>query len=340
MRAFGLILLLVGLFFGMVLAGAGQRDRGVSFAFNGVKPMNDSHLSDEQRRILIHKGTERPFSGAYWNHKEAGVYACARCNAPLFASGSKFDSGCGWPSFDTALPGALRELPDADGQRTEIVCAACGGHMGHVFTGEGFTPKNTRHCVNSLSLTFTPADAPPQAPTDPDGPSQALKALEADSGTAYFAGGCFWGVEHWFEKAAGVRDAVSGYMGGSLEAPTYEQVCSGATGHAEVVRVRFDPARTTYEALATLFFEIHDPTHVNRQGPDIGEQYRSVVFVENTAQAAVIRGLIARLEARGLRVATTIEPVASFWPAEDYHQDYYAKTGKAPYCHSRVPRFD
>lgn len=277
-------------------------------------------LTPEEARVIVHKGTEMPFSGEYWNHHEDGTYRCKQCGAPLFASDSKFDSGCGWPSFDDAIPGAVREVPDRDGRRTEIVCASCGGHLGHVFRGEGFTPLNTRHCVNSISLVFEPA-----------GP--------AATETAYFAGGCFWGVEYWFEKVPGVIDVVSGYMGGTTSSPTYEQVCGGMTGHVETVQITYDPKTVSYEELAKLFFEIHDPTQVDRQGPDIGHQYRSVVFYTTDAQKASAEALIAKLERLGHKVATRVEPASAFWPAEGYHQDYYTRKGTLPYCHARVKRF-
>ncbi len=276
-------------------------------------------LTPEEARVILHKGTEPPFSGAFWNHHEPGTYLCRQCGAPLFTSEMKFDSCSGWPSFDDALPGAVREVPDPDGVRTEIVCARCGGHLGHVFRGEGFTPKDTRHCVNSLSLAFEPAPR-----------------LEK----AYFAGGCFWGVEYWLEQAPGVVSAVSGFMGGHTEHPTYKEVCSGTTGHVETVEVTFDPRVTSYEALAKLFFEIHDPTQVDRQGPDVGDQYRSVVFYTSEHQREVARALIRALEAKGLKVATRVEPAGAFWKAEDSHQDYYERKGATPYCHIRVNRLD
>lgn len=279
-------------------------------------------LTPEEERVILRKGTEAPFSGKYVNNKAGGTYTCKQCDAPLYKSSSKFDSGCGWPSFDDEIDGAVIRKPDADGRRTEIVCANCGGHLGHVFLGEQFTPKNTRHCVNSISLNFVPhADS------------------RSTTETAYFGGGCFWGVEFYFEKADGVISARSGYMGGSLPEPTYKQVCDGSTGHVEVVEVLFDPSITDYETMARLFFEIHDPTQVDRQGPDIGEQYRSVVFVQNEQQKKIVEKLIGQLKSNGLKVVTAVEQATDFWPAEDYHQDYYGRRGGQPYCHSRTQRF-
>jgi peptide methionine sulfoxide reductase msrA/msrB len=279
-------------------------------------------LSDEEIRVILHKGTESPFSGTYLKHSETGTYTCRQCGAPLFSSKAKFDSKSGWPSFDEALQGAVLELRDADGMRTEIVCAACKGHLGHVFKGEGFTGTNTRHCVNSISLNFTPFAQP-----------------HHEEERAIFAGGCFWGVEYLLEKHPGVIKAISGYTGGHTEYPNYEEVCYGITGHIEAVEVSYDPSLTTFEALARLFFEIHDPTQHNRQGPDVGEQYKSAIFYLSDAQKETAHALVKELSKKGFDVATKIQPATRFWPAEDYHQDYFDKKGTLPYCRTRTPRF-
>ncbi len=157
---------------------------------------------------------------------------------------------------------------------------------------------------------------------------------------AIFASGCFWGTEFYFQKEPGVVSTRAGYIGGHKENPTYREVCSGSTGHAEAIEVVFDPEKTDYETLARLFFETHDPTHVNRQGPDVGEQYRSVVFVLDDDQRAIANRLIGLLKDKGIAVATEVEPAGVFWPAEDYHQKYYENTGGTPYCHFYTKRFD
>ncbi|MBN2173897.1 MAG: bifunctional methionine sulfoxide reductase B/A protein [Bacteroidales bacterium] len=286
--------------------------------------MNFNPLTAEEKRVIVDKGTEMPYTGKYVNYKEDGTYTCKRCDAQLYRSSDKFDSHCGWPSFDDEIKGAIKRVPDTDGMRTEIVCASCGAHLGHVFEGEGFTDKNVRHCVNSVSLNFVPQK-------DMENKSKTEKAI--------FAGGCFWGVEYYMQKEPGVISATSGYIGGHTENPTYEEVCSHTTGHVEAVEIEFDPAKTTYENVAKLFFEIHDPTQVNRQGPDVGEQYRSVVFYMDEKQKETAEKLIKILEDKGYDIATKLEKATKFWKAENYHQDYYDHKGTLPYCHGYTKRF-
>lgn len=288
-------------------------------------PMDPSwrKLTDDEARVIVGKGTEAPFTGQYERHDAAGVYTCRRCGAALYRSEDKFHSGCGWPAFDDEIPGAVRHQPDADGRRTEILCAACGGHLGHVFTGERQTPRNTRHCVNSISMDFVPE-----------------AELDAHFKRAVFAGGCFWGVEYYLQQAKGAIRAVSGYTGGTVENPSYQQVCRGGTGHIEAVEVLYDPKQTSYEALARLFFEIHDPTQADGQGPDIGGQYQSAIFYRDADEKATALKLVQLLKDKGCRVVTRVEPAARFWRAEGYHQDYYFVKGKQPYCHRPVKRFE
>lgn len=285
------------------------------------KKMTLNKLTPEEERVIIHKGTETPFTGEYYKHKEAGTYTCKQCGAPLYRSSDKFDSGCGWPSFDDEIPGAVKRTTDADGMRTEITCAKCGGHLGHVFEGERFTEKNVRHCVNSISLNFVPA-------------SQEVKTEKA-----YFAGGCFWGTEYLLQQVDGVISTRVGYMGGKTRNPTYKEVCYENTGHAEAVEVVFDPTKTDYEKLARYFFEIHDPTQLNRQGPDVGDQYRSAVFYVDETQKKIAEKLIRILKDKGYKVVTEVTKSGEFYEAEKYHQDYYNYTGKEPYCHFYQKRF-
>ncbi len=280
--------------------------------------MKYNSLTSEEERVIIQKGTETPFSGKYYNNKTAGYYTCKRCDAPLYKSENKFDSGCGWPSFDEEIFDAVKRIPDADGIRTEIQCSNCGAHLGHVFTGEGFTKKDTRHCVNSISLNFVPMEKTERA---------------------IFASGCFWGTQFYLQKARGVLETTVGFTGGHTKNPSYKDVCTGTTGHAEAVEVVYDPSIISYENIAKLFFETHDPTQVNRQGPDIGEQYRSEIFYLDNHQKEIAQKLIDILKSKGYNVATRLTKASTFWKAEDYHQDYYEKKQGTPYCHIYTKKF-
>lgn len=289
--------------------------------------MKYNKLTSEEERIILNKETERPFTGRYNDFFEPGTYNCKRCGTALYKSDAKFDGHCGWPSFDDEIEGAVKRIQDADSKRTEIVCANCGGHLGHVFWGEGYTDKNTRHCVNSASLSFSPLK------------NMVKDIIIPKNETVIFASGCFWGTEYWMQKQKGVFSTTVGYIGGHVRNPTYEEVCSNTTGHAEAVKVVFNPDEITYEELAKIFFETHDPTQINRQGPDIGSQYRSEIFYTNEKQKEISEKLINELKAKGLKVATKLTQAPKFWKAENYHQNYYENKASTPYCHFYTKRF-
>ncbi len=287
-----------------------------------TKNMKLNKLTDEEKDVIINKGTEIPHTGIYNKHWKTGTYNCKQCDAKLYNSSSKFDGHCGWPSFDDEIKGAVKHVTDSDGRRTEILCANCGGHLGHVFKGEGFTDKNTRHCVNSISLNF-----------------KSLELNNQEARIAHFAGGCFWGMEYYFAKQEGVISSEVGYMGGESENPTYKEICTGNSGHYEIIEVVYDSTKVNYETLARLFFEIHDPTQTNGQGPDLGEQYKSVAFYSSEKEKEIIGKLIEELEVKGFKVATKLLKTSKFWKAENYHQEYYENKGTKPYCHGYIKRF-
>jgi peptide methionine sulfoxide reductase msrA/msrB len=278
-------------------------------------------LPDTILRVVQDKGTEPPFTGEYERFEGAGTYLCRQCGLALFRSDAKFHSGCGWPSFDGAILGAVKEQVDTDGHRTEILCARCDAHLGHVFSGEGFTPTNTRHCVNSLSMEFV---------TDQN---------VLDTEEAIFAAGCFWGVEFYLKQLPGVVKTEVGYTGGHEAHPTYQTICRGDTGHYEAIRVVYNPSTINYTQLTKYFFEIHDPTQRNGQGPDLGQQYMSAIFYFDEKQHAIANDVMTILTGLGFPPATKLLPVRPFYRAETYHQDYYAKEGKQPYCHRYEKKF-
>lgn len=272
-------------------------------------------LSPEQFRVMFEKGTEPAFSGQYNDFWEKGYYFCAACGSILFSSEDKYDHGTGWPSFKDSFSEANLEYANdysLGWPRLEVRCSSCGGHLGHLFF-DGPEPTSRHYCINSVALNFI---------------SEA-EAKENLPERATFAGGCFWGMEYKFSQLDGVLNTAVGFSGGHLKNPSYEEVCSGKTGHAESVEIVYDPKRISYEELVRKFFSFHDPTQLNRQGPDIGPQYRSVIFYRDEKQQQTALRIKEELEKSGAygdhKIVTEIVPFKEFFRAEEYHQNYFLK---------------
>lgn len=290
-----------------------------------------SKLTPEQYYILREKGTERAFTGEFVFTKDKGTYKCAGCGEALFTDDMKFDSHCGWPSFDKEIAGGkiIQTEDNSHGmQRTEITCAKCGGHLGHIFD-DGPTATGKRYCVNSGALYF-----------EPKAKTSEKSTLEVIT----LGGGCFWCIEAIFEELKGVTKVESGYSGGKTLNPTYKEVCSGNTGHAEVVQISYDSKIISLEELLEVFFTLHDPTTLNRQGADVGTQYRSAIFYHNIAQKETAEKVLATLNQNKVfssPIVTEVTPLSTFYKAENYHQQYYELNKEEPYCRAVIkPKMD
>ncbi|WP_394132151.1 bifunctional methionine sulfoxide reductase B/A protein [Shewanella maritima] len=287
-------------------------------------------LTEFEKYVIEQKGTERPFTGEFVDHDAQGVYLCKKCDSPLYKSEFKFNAHCGWPAFDDEIEGAVERHADPDGMRTEITCKQCGGHLGHVFHGEGLTAKNIRHCVNSVSMTFKAKD----------------NTSKPDTSIEYatFGAGCFWCVEAIFAQLNGVLSVKSGYCGGNAEDANCQAVCSGLTAHAEVVHIEFDASVISFELLLEVLFDSHDPTTLNQQGNDKGAHYRSVIFAHNIQQVELANQYIQQLTEQQAfinPIVTQVSMFEHFYEAEAYHEDYFARNEQQPYCQVIIkPKYD
>jgi peptide methionine sulfoxide reductase msrA/msrB len=301
-------------------------------------------LSSEQFEVTQQCGTEPPFRNAYWNNHKPGIYVDVVSGQALFSSLDKFDSGTGWPSFTQPLENTdvVEKKDTAMGmERTEVRSSLADSHLGHVFN-DGPAANGLRYCINSAALKFIPVDEMDQAGygqlLDPFIKKGLIKPVVHE--TAVLAGGCFWGMEDIIRKIPGVIKTSVGYAGGNFANPTYEDVCTGATGHAEAVQVEFDPARLSYESLLNYFFRMHDPTTLNQQHNDIGTQYRSAIFYTSEEQKQTAERVKTRWDKSGKfkrPITTEIAAASKFYPAEDYHQDYLIKHPGGYTCHVLRP---
>ena len=303
-----------------------------------------ARLTAEQFRVTQQNGTEPPFHNAYWDSHEPGLYVDVVSGEPLFSSKDKFDSGTGWPSFSRPVAPNLVEKKDAllGMVRTEVRSKGADSHLGHVFDDGPSKLGGLRYCINSASLRFIPAQELGKAGYGQYAASFGLQADQAapqvkDREVAVLAGGCFWGMQDLLRKIPGVVETDVGYTGGWLANPRYDDTHDSKSGHAEAVRIVFDPRMLSYaDLLEKWFFRMHDPTTLNRQGNDVGTQYRSAIFFEDDKQREVAEAVKARVQASGHwkgKITTEIVKASTWNKAEAYHQDYLEKNRGGYTCH-------